>query len=167
MRNAAKGLLNGGAHYYNTYETAYGKYISIGSMERKFYEQLVTLLGVEGCESQDPGDWSENSERFVAAFKRRTRDEWCQLLEGTDVCFAPVLDLDEVYEHPHHIARGSYLQIGGVRQPIPGPRFGRSTPQVPVSQPAPGTHTAEVLARVGFGRESIQSLAKTSAIALS
>jgi len=165
LADRGEGLLNGGAHYYNTYETADGRYISIGSMERKFYVQLIDLLGVDGCDSQDPADWPENSERFAAAFKTRTRDEWCKLLEGTDVCFAPVLSLDEVYEHPHHVARGSYIEIDGVPQPVPAPRFGRSPATVPVPQPQPGAHTRDVLAAAGITDAELERLVAEGAIA--
>jgi alpha-methylacyl-CoA racemase len=129
-------VLDGGAHFYGTYETADGKFVSIGSLEPQFYALLLEKLGL----THDPafaygGDrstWPQLKPRVEAIFRTRTRDEWCAIMEDTDICFAPVLSLAEAPRHPHNAARGTFVEVGGMVQPAPAPRF-LGTPAPPIS----------------------------------
>jgi alpha-methylacyl-CoA racemase len=137
-----------GSHFYNTYQCADGKWISIAALEEKFYAEMTERLGIGEAEiggrQWDRDNWSEAQDRLAALFATRTRAEWCELLEGTDACFAPVLSLDEAPAHPHLAARGTFIEVDGVPQPAPAPRFSRSRPHTPTSPVAPGTVAAEV-----------------------
>ena len=164
----ASNMLDGGAHFYDCYETKDGKYVSIGSIEPQFYAQLLELTGLQGealPHQMDRSGWPKLKERMTAIFKTKTRDEWCELMEGTDVCFAPVLSLAEAPEHAHLKARGTFVEVEGVRQPGPAPRFSR-TPGVIERPPAhAGEHTDEALADWGFANGEIAKLRESSAIA--
>lgn len=131
-------ILDGGAQYYNTYETADGKFVSIGSIEPQFYALLLERLGLADdpafADQDNQAGWPELKARLAAIFHTRTRDEWCALMEDTDICFAPVLSLREAPRHPHNIARGTFIEAGGVIQPAPAPRF-LGTPAPPVRMP--------------------------------
>eukprot|EP01037_Dinobryon_pediforme_P008579 gene8579-8671_t len=120
-------LLDGGAHFYDTYETADGKWISIGSIEPQFYALLLERTGLaddpEFARQMDPSTWAPLKERIAALFRTRTREEWCALLDGTDACFAPVLSLAEAPSHPHNVARGTFVEDAGMIMPAPAPRF--------------------------------------------
>jgi alpha-methylacyl-CoA racemase len=161
--NAEAGTNNGdsGAHFYDAYACADGKYISIGAMEPPFYALLRDKCGLSdpAFEAQwDATRWPELKARVADVFRTRTRDEWCALLEGTDACFAPVLDLDEAPRHPHNVARGTYAQVDGITQPTPAPRFG-TTPAAgcrPVGQL--GADTRALLAETGYGHSEIDEL---------
>lgn len=139
MINSERGanLLDSGAPFYEVYECADGKYVSIGPIEHKFYLQLLRRLELEGMDLGDQMDahkWPQAKRILADKFKTRTRAEWTAMLEGTDVCFAPVLDLEEAYEHPHLEARKTFIDVAGVTQPAPAPRFSRSalaTPEPP------------------------------------
>ena len=161
-------MLDGGAHFYDCYETKDGKYVSIGSIEPQFYAELLELSGLEGEElphQMDRSGWPKLKERMTAIFKTKTRDEWCRVMEGTDVCFAPVLSLAEAPEHPHLKARKTFVEVEGVRQPAPAPRFSR-TPGVIERPPAhAGEHTDEALADWGFANGEIAKLRESGAIA--
>ena len=161
-------MLDGGAHFYDCYETKDGKYVSIGSIEPQFYAQLLELTGLKGeplPHQMDRSGWPKLKERLAAIFKTRTRDEWCEVMEGTDVCFAPVLSLAEAPEHPHMKARDTFVEVEGVRQPGPAPRFSR-TPGVIERPPAhAGEHTDEALADWGFPSGDVAQLRKSGAIA--
>lgn len=160
-------LLDGGAPFYGVYETSDGKHVSIGSLEPKFYAEMVKRLGLDERFLRlqgDPSQWPALREAIAAAVRTRTRDEWSALLEGTDVCFAPVLALGEVHRHPHAVARGTYVEVAGVVQPGPAPRFDRSVPDHPRPAPAVGAHTAEVLAECGFAEADIDSLRSAGVI---
>jgi alpha-methylacyl-CoA racemase len=122
-------MLDGGAPFYDTYACADGKFISVGAIEPHFYSQLLALCGADdaGLQKQwSQRDWPQLKVKFAALFKSRTRDEWCALLEGTDACFAPVLDMAEAPAHPHNQARGTFVEVDGVTQPAPAPRFSRT-----------------------------------------
>ena len=164
----AANMLDGGAHFYDCYETKDGKYVSIGSIEPQFYAQLLELTGLKGeplPHQMDRSSWPKLKERLAAIFKTRTRDEWCDLMEGTDVCFAPVLSLAEAPEHAHMKARNTFVEVEGVRQPGPAPRFSR-TPGVIERPPAhAGEHTDEALADWGFPRADVAQLRNSGAIA--
>ena len=145
--------LDGGAPWYRTYETADGKYVAIGAIEPKFYDELLRLVGIDDDSRRlqhDREAWPRLREQFARAFKGKTRAEWCAILEGSDACFAPVLDLDEAPSHPHARARRTFIEVDGVVQPAPAPRFSRTSPQVRSSPPQPGQHTDAVLASVGY-----------------
>src|SRR3546814_144822 len=119
-------MLDSGAHFYDVYETADGKYVSIGSIEPQFYAELLRLTGLEGEDlpyQHDKTQWVALKERLAGVFKGKTRDEWCEIMEGTDVCFAPVLSLTEAPLHPHNVQRGTFVERDGVVQPAPAPRF--------------------------------------------
>jgi alpha-methylacyl-CoA racemase len=122
-------LLDGAAHFYDTYACADGKFVSVGALEPKFFAQLCELCGLESdfaAGQMDRSRWPLMKLRLADVFRTRTRDEWCALLEGTDACFAPVLDFDEAPQHAHNQARGTFLSLGGVVQPAPAPRFSRT-----------------------------------------
>jgi alpha-methylacyl-CoA racemase len=134
----SKNLIDGGAHFYRTYACADGKYVSVGAIEPQFYAELRERCGIRGAQLADQRDqtrWSESAAELAAIFRTRTRDEWCTLLEGTDACFAPVLDWDEAPAHPHNRARETFITVDGVVQPAPAPRFSR-TPAARPTAPA-------------------------------
>jgi alpha-methylacyl-CoA racemase len=154
-------LLDGGAHFYDTYETADGKYISVGSIEPKFYALLLKHAIIDDPDSKnqlDPKKWPKLKERLTEIFKTKTREEWCEVMEGTDICFAPVLSLDEAPDHPHNKARKTFVEIEGVLQPAPAPRFSRTEPVIQGPPPAPGENTKEVLTTFGFSKNKIDAL---------
>ncbi len=128
-------LLDGGTHFYDTYETRDGKWISLGSIEPQFYAILMEKTGHAGdpdfAQQMNPMKWGELKERMTALILTRTRDEWCAIMDGTDICFAPVLSLKEAPHHPHNVARATFVEDGGMVQPAPAPRFS-ATPAPPV-----------------------------------
>ena len=154
-------LLDGGAPFYASYACQDGKFISIGAIEPQFYAQLLLLL-----EADDPlfikrwnkAYWPDLKTKFAALFATRSREAWCRLLEGTDVCFAPVLDMAEAPRHPHNAARRTFVEIDGVTQPAPAPRFSRTAPATPAAPSRPGQDTDAILAGWGFTAESIEAL---------
>jgi alpha-methylacyl-CoA racemase len=161
-------LLDTGAHFYDVYETKDGRYVSIGSIEPQFYAELVERLGLSAEElpgQLDRSQWPAMKERFRALFKTRTRDEWTAILEGTDVCFAPVLSMREARDHPHNRARGTFVEVAGAPQPGPAPRFGRSRTRIERPPPHPGQHTDAALAEWGFAADEIRRLREAKAIA--
>src|SRR5262245_21629335 len=134
-------LLDGGAHFYDTYETKDGKHICLGSIEPQFYSELVQRAGLDKekfAAQMDAKRWPEYKEELTRVFKSKTRDEWCALMEGTDVCFAPVLSVFEAPHHPHNKARGTFVEVDGVVQPAPAPRFSRTVPEVSHAARRPG-----------------------------
>lgn len=161
-------LLDTGAHFYDTYETADGLYISVGSIEPQFYAELLRLTGLEGQDlpkQMDQSAWPQLKERLAEIFRSKTRDEWCELMEHTDVCFAPVLGMDEAPQHPHMAERGTYTQVAGVTQPAPAPRFSRTPGSIERPPPHAGQHTDETLLDWGFDAESVAALRESKAIA--
>ncbi len=161
-------LLDGAAPFYDTYETADGKYVAIGSIEPQFYAELLRLSGLEGADlprQMERGAWSEMKQRLASVFRSRTRAEWCEIMEGSDVCFAPVLSMPEAIEHPHNVSRGTFVEVAGVLQPGPAPRFSRTAGEIERPPPHAGQHTDEVLAHWGFTSDEIAKLHEVKAIA--
>jgi alpha-methylacyl-CoA racemase len=148
-------ILSGAAHFYDTYETSDGKYISIGSLEPQFFALLMKTLGLEntdisqtgmtGVQGFDAETWRSMKPRIAAIFRTRTRDEWCAVLEGTDACFAPVLSLSEAPRHPHNQARKAFIEVDGQFQNAPAPRFSRT----PAGPPQPAVHGRDAVATLG------------------
>jgi len=160
-------LLDGGAPFYATYETADARWVSVAPLEPKFFAEFAQRTGLDERfvkRQYDRRLWPEMREAIAALMRSRTRDEWCALLEGTDACFAPVLGMDEVPTHAHAQARAAFVEIEGVVQPGPAPRFDRSVPDTPRPTPAPGAHTEAVLAEAGYGPERISALRAAGAI---
>ena len=161
-------MLDTGAHFYNVYETADGRYISLGPIEPQFYAELRERLGLHGPEwdhQTDRSRWPELKEKLAALVAQRTRDEWCELLEGTDTCFAPVLSLAEAPEHAHNRERGTFAEVAGVVQPGPAPRFSRTPGAIRRPPPHAGQHTDEILGELGLDADAIASLRASGAVA--
>jgi alpha-methylacyl-CoA racemase len=158
--------LDTGAPFYETYETADGKFVAVGTVEPHFYAELVQRVGIDVdlAAQYDKSSWPADKERFAALFRTRTRDEWCELLEGTDACFAPVLSPLEAPEHPHNRARDTFVELAGVPQPAPAPRFSRTPAEAPEPAMHPGDDTAAVLARWGFSADEVAGLQATGAV---
>jgi alpha-methylacyl-CoA racemase len=161
-------MLDTGAHFYDAYETADGKYISIGSIESQFYAELLKHTGLDAEDlpwQHDRSQWPALKDRVAEVIKQKTRDEWCEIMEGTDVCFAPVLSLTEAPEHPHNRHRGTFIEVAGIVQPGPAPRFSRTPGEVRRPPPHAGQHTDEVLADWGVAPERIAELHAAGAVA--
>ncbi|MDP6376888.1 MAG: CaiB/BaiF CoA-transferase family protein [Pseudomonadales bacterium] len=159
--------LDGGAHFYDTYETGDGKYICLGSIEPQFYQLLVEKSGVDAerfAPQMDAVRWPDLKAELTRVFKMKTRDEWCEIMEGTDVCFAPVLSIFEAPTHPHNAARQTFVEVDGVMQPAPSPRFSRTEPGISHGAQAPGTDTEAVLADYGFDPDQIAALQESGAV---
>ncbi|MFP4513745.1 MAG: CaiB/BaiF CoA transferase family protein [Acidimicrobiales bacterium] len=161
--------LDTGAHFYDVYETADAKYVSIGSIEPQFYSELLRLTGLvdeaDFAAQMDRSRWPALKERLAEVFRTKTRDEWCEIMEGTDVCFAPVLSLSEAPQHPHNVERQTFVEIAGVTQPAPAPRFTRTEAEVQRPPAHAGQHTDEVLAAAGFDAARIAELRESGAVA--
>jgi alpha-methylacyl-CoA racemase len=160
-------LLDTGSPFYDVYETADGEWVSIGSIEPQFFAQLLELTGIEHDDlprQMDRSGWPLLRARLTAAFKAKTRAEWVALLEGTDVCFAPVLPMSEAREHPHVVARGIVVEHDDIDQPAPAPRFSRTSPEIQGPAALPGEHSEAVLADYGFSREEIDALLASGAV---
>ena len=154
-------LLDGGAPFYDTYETADGKHVAIGALEPKFFAELARRIGLDTRFVKGQYDrrlWPELREAMATILRGKSRDAWCALLEGSDACFAPVLSLAEAPQHAHARARAAFVDIDGVVQPAPAPRFERSTPAAVRAAPQIGAHTDEVLAEAGFTVDEIAAL---------
>jgi alpha-methylacyl-CoA racemase len=154
-------LLDGGAHFYNTYACADGKYVSVGAIEPQFYARLVALCGADDGAfdaQRDVHGWPMLRYRMADIFQTKTRAQWCALLEGTDACFAPVLDWDEAPRHPHNVARGTFVTIDGVVQPAPAPRFSHTPADVPVTASAPGADSEAILRDWGVSSDAVECL---------
>lgn len=159
--------LGGEAYWYDSYECADGEYVTVSALEPPFYQELVERCGIDdpGYGAQlDRSRWPELKEKFAALFKTRTRAEWCELLEGTDACFAPVLDLDEAPEHPHNVARETFVRADGVVQAAPAPRFSVTPAAPPGSPPTCGEHVDEILAQAGFSADEVAALRAEGAV---
>jgi alpha-methylacyl-CoA racemase len=160
-------LTDGGAPFYDVYETHDGLYVSVGAVEHKFYVELLVRLGLadDDLPAQDDRDgWGRIRERLAAVFKTRTRDEWCAVLEGTDACFAPVLDMDECVLHPHNVARKTHIEFDGVLNPAPAPRFSVTPSMLRKAPPAPGEDTDAALRDWQFSAAEIATLKASGAV---
>ena len=154
-------LLDGGAPFYDTYETADGRHISIAPLELKFFAELARLIGLPErfvLRQYDRRLWPEMRQSLTSIISGKTRDEWSALLEGSDACFAPVLSFDEAPQHKHAAARGAFITVSGVVQPAAAPRFDRSKAEPPGPAPVIGQHTSAVLAEAGFNSAEINAL---------
>lgn len=141
-------FLDSGVPWYDTYRTADDQWMAVGALEQKFYAEFTSLLGISGevaAQRDDPSMWPQLRKAIAQAFATRTRDEWTALFEGTDACVAPVLSLTEAANHPHLAARDTFIEVGGVTQPAPVPRFSRTIPGRPTAPPRPGANALEVL----------------------
>ena len=164
-----RNLLDGGGHFYGTYATKDGQYISIGSLEPQFYALLLEKSGL-GQESDlspqmNRDDWPAMRQRLERIFKTKTRDEWNAIMLGTDICYAPVLNFQEAINHPHNRSRNTFVEVDGLHQAAPAPRFSRSPAATPPAAAAPGAHTDEVLADCNFSPEEIGHLREVGAVA--
>ncbi len=155
-------LLDGGAPFYDTYESADGRYVAVGALEPKFYAALLAGLGLAGDDSlpgqYDRPGWPVLRARLAAAFRGRSQADWGEVFAGTDACVAPVLGPAEAPAHPHNAARGAFIEVGGVVQPAPAPRFGRTAAGLPQPPPRPGADTDAVLAGLGYAAAQITDL---------
>ena len=160
-------LLDGGAHFYDTYECADGEYISIGSIEPQFYALLKEKAGLSEQEFGDQNNadkWPSLKARLTEIFREKTQAQWCELMEGTDVCFAPVLNFVDAAQYPANVARNTYIEVDGVTQPAPAPRFSRTASEVRNSGSEAGADTLSVLAEMGFGEHELDALKSSGAI---
>ena len=161
-------ILDSGAPWYDVYETSDGKHVAIGSIEKRFYGELLKLTGLEGQPlpaQRDKAKWAELRARLGQVFKSKTREEWCRIMEGSDVCFAPVLSMVEAPQHPHNQARSTFIEVAGVTQPAPAPRFSRSKATVQRPPAKRGEHTEEALRDWGFAEADLAALRRAGAIA--
>ena len=161
-------VLDGGAPFYRCYETKDGKFVSIASIEAKFYDLLLEKTGLKSDanlpDQFDKSQWPEMHARFEAIFKSKTRDEWCEVMEGSDVCFAPVLTFNEAPDHPQNKARGTFVDVEGVPQPAPAPRFSRTPGAVRGAAPDYGADNRTGLAEWGFEAAEIDELVADKAV---
>ncbi|HKA04843.1 MAG TPA: CaiB/BaiF CoA-transferase family protein [Acidimicrobiales bacterium] len=162
------GMLDTGAPFYDAYRCADGEYVSVGSIEPQFYAELLRLTGLtddaDFATQMDKSRWPERKARLAEIFASKTRDEWCALMEHTDVCFAPVLTLSEAAAHPHNVARQTFVEVAGITQPGPSPRFSRTTVAIERPPAHCGQHTRDVLADAGFAATDIEKLVETGAV---
>ena len=158
-------LLDGGAHFYDTYETKDGKYIALGSIEPQFYKELLEKAGIADAAfaaQMDRSAWPSLKTKLEAVIKTKTRDEWDAIMLGSDVCYAPVLSLSEAPKHPHNVARQTFVEVGGVVQPAPAPRFSRTVPAV--QGPPEGATNEASLKAWGFSDGDVAALTAAGAI---
>lgn len=162
-------FLDGGAHFYDTYTCADGKFISIGSIEPQFYALLREKAGLTDDKDfdaqHDTRQWGPLKEKLTALFASKTRDEWCEIMEMTDICFAPVLSMDEAPKHPHNVARETFVEVGGAIQPAPAPRYSATLNDTPQPAPVVGADSEALLAALGYSAEKIASLRESKALA--
>ena len=159
--------VDGGSHFYTVYETKDGKHVSIGSIEAKFYAELLEKTGLTNTDMPpqfDKAEWPAMKQRFAEVFKTKTREEWTAIMEGSDVCFAPVLNFSEAPLHPHNVARQTFVTVDGVVQPAPAPRFSRTVPEIQRPPASRGEHTEEALSDWGFGTDELSALRSEGAI---
>jgi alpha-methylacyl-CoA racemase len=164
-------LLDTGAHFYDVYECSDGQYVSIGSIEPQFYAELMRLTGLDGdaefTRQMDKSAWPHLKQRLAEVFATKTRDEWSELMEATDVCFAPVLTMTEAAQHPHNVERGTFVDVAGTVQPAPAPRFSRTAAEITRAPAHPGQHSAEILRDWGIDAARIDALIASGAVVAS
>ena len=169
MPERGSNLLDGGAHFYGAYATKDGKYISIGSIEPQFYALLLEKSGLgeqaDLAAQMDRAQWPAMQQRLQAIFRQKTRDEWDEIMLGTDICYAPGLNFRDAIAHPHNASRNTFVAVDGIHQGAPAPRFSRTPPQTPPGAVTPGAHTDEVLQSFGFAAAQIEALRKSGAVA--
>ena len=156
-------MLDTGAPWYDVYETKDGRWVSIGSIEKRFYADLLQRLGLadEALPLQhDRAGWPVLRSRFTEIFRSRTRDEWERVFEGSDACFAPLLSISEVTQHPHNAVRSTFVTRDGVQQPAPAPRFSRTSAELGTPSKPAGADTADVLALAGYSAAEIAKLTR-------
>ena len=161
-------MLDGGAHFYGSYETSDGKHVSIGSIEPQFYALLLEKLGLTNDSTMPKqmsrADWPRLQERFATIFRGKTRAEWDAIMLGSDICYAPILPFADAVQHPHNVERGTFVAVNGITQAAPAPRFSRTPPTVPPASAAPGEHTESVLRGAGFDAVRIAQLKSSGAV---
>ncbi|MFT5481582.1 MAG: alpha-methylacyl-CoA racemase [Halieaceae bacterium] len=163
-------MLDGAAPYYDTYQCSDGKWISVGSIEPQFFALLMEKLGIEQegeanfATQFDQTKWPEMKSRVADIFSRKSRDDWCEIMEGTDVCFAPVLDMNEAPAHPHNVARDAFVERDGVVQTAPAPRFSRTPGEIGATPVGVGCHSRAILAEAGVSPEAIAALFENGAV---
>ncbi|MDO8322907.1 MAG: CaiB/BaiF CoA-transferase family protein [Phenylobacterium sp.] len=160
-------MLDGGAHFYDTYQCSDGKWISIGSIEPQFYALLLEKTGITDpafSGQMKRGEWDSLRAKLAEVIAKKTQDEWTAIMGGTDVCFAPVLDLDEAPKHPHNVARQTFVEVAGVIQPAPAPRFSATPGAIQGPPPAIGAHDTEALTDWGFSGAEIEALKAAGAM---
>ncbi len=160
-------ILDSGAFFYEVYECKDGKYVSLASIEDKFLAEFLRLMEIDPAEmpaKMDRKRWPEAKAKLAARFKTRTREEWCRLLEGSDACFAPVLSLEEAPSHPHNVARGTFIEVDGIVQPAPAPRFSRTHSAKPTPPETPGERGNASLTQWGLKPEEIDALKRSGAL---
>ena len=160
-------LLDTGAHFYDVFECADGEWVSIGSIEPQFYALLLEKTGLsntgEFAEQMDRTKWPQLKQQLAAVFRTKTRAQWNEIMEGTDVCYAPVLRMSEAAKHPHNVARQTFIDVAGTTQPAPAPRYSRTEPSAPIPPAHAGEHTRAVLADWGFDAARIDRLIASGA----
>jgi alpha-methylacyl-CoA racemase len=158
-------LLDTGAHFYDTFECKDGKWVSLGSIEPQFYAELLKLTGLEGdaefAKQMDTSQWPHLKARLQDVMKQKTQAEWCEIMEATDVCFAPVLTMSEAAAHRHNVERKTFIEFAGKTQPAPAPRFSRTVPEVTQVPAHAGQHTKEVL--TAWGVKNVDALIASGA----
>ena len=160
-------LLDGGIPYYGAYETADAKHVSVGAIEPQFFAELIRRAGMPEAfiqQQNNPEKWAELKDEFTKTFKSKTRAQWVEIFEGSDACVAGILDYQEAIDHPHNKARGTYIEINGVQQPAPAPKFSRSQCATPTAPSSEGADTQSVLAAWGFDAQAISALDKAGAL---
>lgn len=163
----ASNILDSGSHFYNTYETKDGLYVSIGSIETKFYAELLEKMQIDPdsmAPQMERESWPAMTEKLKELFLTKTRDEWCKIMENTDICFAPVLSLEEAPDYPHNKERNAFVEIEGVMHPAPAPRFSATPSSIKGPTPKTGIHTEEVMLDWGISREEVNALRAGGAI---
>ena len=160
-------MLDGGAHFYDTYQCSDGKWVSIGSIEPQFYALLLEKTGITDpafAAQMNRGEWDSLRAKLAEVIAGKTQGEWTAIMGGTDVCFAPVLDLDEAPKHPHNVARQTFVEVAGVTQPAPAPRFSATPGAIQGPPPAIGAHDTEALTDWGFSGAEIEALKAAGAL---
>jgi len=161
------GITNGGSHFYDAFECKDGEYVSVAAIEPQFYAELCRRMELDPRDfgkQMEPRLWPEQRKKIAALFRTRTREEWCQVLGQSDACFAPVLRMAEAIEHPHNRARATFVEVDGIVQPAPAPRFSETKPEISRPPARPGEHTDVILGDWGFAADEIAALRAEGAV---